>query len=49
MECYLSLIEYIMFFGKESIDPFDYMVFTKNIDEFIVKIEKQIQFTLLLN
>ena len=40
MEYYLSLIEYIMFFGKDSIDPFDYMVYMKDIDEFIAKIEK---------
>ncbi len=40
MEYYVSLIEYILFFGKDSIDPFDYMVYMKDIDEYIAKIEK---------
>lgn len=40
MEYYVSLIEYILFFGKETIDPFDYMVYMKDIDEYIAKNEQ---------
>lgn len=40
MEYYLSLIEYIEFFGKNNVDPFDYMMYMKDIDGFIAKMEK---------
>ena len=40
MEYYVSLIDYILIFGKETIDPFDYMVYMKDIDEYIAKNEQ---------
>lgn len=35
MEYYMNLIEYIDYFGKDSIDEFEYMMYLNDIDSFI--------------
>ena len=40
MEYYLSLMEYIDYVGKDSIEPFEYLMFVKDIDDYISKVSK---------
>lgn len=40
MEYYLSLLEYLDFYGSDTIDRFDYIMYMKDIDDYISKVEK---------
>ena len=41
MEYYLSLIEYLDYFDKDEIDPFDYEMYISDIDSFIADCSKR--------
>ena len=41
MEYYLSLIEYLDYFDKDEIDPFDYEMYISDIDSFIAECSKR--------
>lgn len=41
MEYYLNLIEYMTYFGKETMDEFDYMMYLTDIDHFIDALENK--------
>ena len=40
MEYYLSLVEYLDYFNKDDIDPFDYAMYLSDIDSYLAKLSK---------
>ena len=40
MEYYLSLVEYLDYFSKDEIDPFDYVMYLSDIDSYIARFSK---------
>lgn len=40
MEYYLNLVEYLDYFDKSKIDEFDYMMFLSELDDYILKVDK---------
>ncbi|MCM1195220.1 MAG: nucleotide-binding protein [Corallococcus sp.] len=41
MEYYLNLVEFLEFYDKEEIDPFDYMMYLSDLDAFISNFENR--------